>query len=130
MNRNEALFVEAVEKRMMESLSNDLLDRSRAFDCNQKGPSTEEKRKFVVVVVKRRFFFELPSPDFVTIVHELKLIVVVVRVELSFRVLVELNVVNELDVDIPNIPKRKEKFEIETMTNGRTCFFCLIKSSF
>jgi hypothetical protein len=49
----------------------------------------------------------LPLKDSVHFVHVPMLTAVVVRVVISFRVLVELNVADVIDVDIRDIPRRK-----------------------
>jgi len=67
--------------------------------------------------------------DFARIVLVPMLIVVVVRDDFSFLILVELDVEDAFDVDIPNIPtSRLEKQR--KISNFFTCFFCLMNSSF
>jgi hypothetical protein len=51
---------------------------------------------------------QLPIEDFVQVVHVLMLIVFVVQDEFSFQVLVGLNVEGVIDVDIQDIPIKKQ----------------------
>lgn len=108
LNRNETeerLRVDTTASSMGRHCP-DNEDSLEEFVHNQMGPSTKTNADH------RPFFWEIivfsliPLRDSVPFALELKLIVVVVPIVLSFPFLVELNVEDELDVDIPNIPKQ------------------------